>query len=229
MRRDNVMRERSACRSEAGFTLIEMMVTMAAFLMVMLAVMMLFDSAAKVQRRTERRLDLQQNARLAMAQMARQIRMAGYFPENFAPTPPSPLLTNRVRVATNSALAIYGDGDGAGASNVFVFCLDGTNVRLLKVAAGASITCANGDVIAQNIQTLEFTYFDAAGTTLPSTPTAPYLLDSQAASGIPNLGTMTQRGAVSRVLITMTGRTVTAGIGTQTYTLSSDVVIRNGA
>ncbi len=218
-----------ARRSEAGFTLVEMMVTFAAFLMIMLAVMQLYDSAAKVQRRTERRLDLQQNARLAMAEIARQIRMAGYFPENFAVTPPSPLLANPFHVATNAALAIHGDGDGSGASNVFVYCLDGTNLRTLRLAAGASIACASGEILAQNIQSLEFTYFTAAGATVPATPTPPYLLDSQGASGVPDLTTVTQRSTVRRVLITMTGRAVSPGIGTQTYTLTSDVVMRNGA
>jgi len=228
MRHRNVT-PRVVRRSEAGFTLIEMMITFAAFLMIMLAVMMLYDSASKVQRRTERRLDIQQNARLAMAHMARQIRMAGYFPENFGASPPSPAVANPIHVATNAALAIHGDSDGSNASNVFVYCLDGTDLRTLKVAAGASIACTSGEILAQNIQSLEFTFFNAAGATIPATPTPPYSLDSQGASGIPNLATLTQRSAVRRVLITMTGRAVTASVGTQTYTLTSDVVLRNGA
>jgi type IV pilus assembly protein PilW len=219
-------REQSA---ERGFTLIEILVSFAIFLSIFLVVLRIYSSSSDFRVRSEKRLDIQQNARLAIALMTRQIRMGGYYPENFGSPAPSPLIANPVYAATDTAFAFHGDSDGNGTSNMYVFCLDGTTLRSLKQTPGTSIACSTGNAVATNVTSLNFAYFDKNGVALPNPPTAPYQLDSQAASGVPSLTTTTQRDAVRRVVITMTARTDTLGIGTESYSLTSDVWMRNGS
>jgi hypothetical protein len=74
---------------------------------------------------------------------------------------------------------------------------------------------------------LRFTYYDANNATLPATPTVPYALDSQAAGAVPTYGTVTERAAVRRVVVAITVQKDVKPKGTQIYTLTSDVRLRN--
>ena len=139
---------------ERGFTLIEMLVAFTIFLIIFMVALDLYRSGTNLRIRSERRLDIQQNARIAMAYMARQIRMGGYYPENFGGTPPTPLITNPVYAATDTAIAVHGDGDNSGTSGLFFFCLDGTVLRWIKQTPGTALTCTAGDALANNITSL---------------------------------------------------------------------------
>ena len=61
---------------EAGFTLIEMLVSLAVFLVVILGVLALFDSNTRLARTQGRVADMQQSLRFAQYDMVRRIRMA---------------------------------------------------------------------------------------------------------------------------------------------------------
>ena len=215
--------------SEKGFTLLEAIISMAIFLLVLVAVLTIYDSARRAYTRGDRRADIQMNARVALAQMSREIRMAGYFPEAFA-TPPT-TLTGPIRIATNNAIAIYGDADDDGTSCATMYCLDGTNLRRTNAAVGTSSTyvCTSGDIIASKVTGLQFTYYDASNNPVPSPPTTPYQLDSISPGSVPSMATTTQRDQVRRVVITLTtsasGQADKSGLP---YTLVSDVWRRNG-
>jgi len=73
---------RRALRGQGGFTLVELMVAMSIFLLILVGVFQVFDPSSRAYSTSERKLGVQQNARVAMDVMSRQIRMAGYFPEN---------------------------------------------------------------------------------------------------------------------------------------------------
>jgi prepilin-type N-terminal cleavage/methylation domain-containing protein len=60
----------------AGFTLVEMLVTLAVFSVVLLAVLALFDSNTRLARAQVRTTDMQQSLRFAQYDMVRRIRMA---------------------------------------------------------------------------------------------------------------------------------------------------------
>jgi type II secretion system protein J len=69
-------------RDQSGFTLVELMVAMSIFLLILVGIFQVFDPSSRAYSTTERKVNVQQNGRVAMDAMSRQIRMAGYFPEN---------------------------------------------------------------------------------------------------------------------------------------------------
>lgn len=218
-------------RRRNGFTLIEVLISLAIFLMVFMGIYQVFDANRMTYHTGQMKLDAQQTARLALNEIVRRLRMAGYFPENFSATPPSPLLANPLQVATDSALAIYGDAEGSGVSTVFVFCRDAGNV--LRRVTGpptqdATFACANGELMAENITALAFTYYDGNGDPIPSPPNAPFQLDNQNLNGaVPSFGTTTQRSAVRSIMVSLTAEQTSPGQRTQSYTVTSTVRLRN--
>ncbi len=214
-------------RGQEGFTLVELMVAMSIFMLILVGIFQVFDPSRNAYQVSERKLDVQQNARVAMDRMARQIRMTGYFPENIA-TPPANL-TNSVQVATESALSVSGDLDGLGASSAYTFCRDSSGLRRVSGAIGAagSYTCANGQLMAESVTALSFAYFDSANNPVPNPPTGPFNLDGQGLGGAPTFVSVAQRSIVRRVVISVTAQENVPGQGAQTYTLTSDVRLRN--
>ncbi len=74
----------------AGFTLIEMMVTLAIFALVAVAVTLVLQNSATSKQRTTQRIESEQFARAALDLLARDIRTAGYGADrDFAPPQPA--------------------------------------------------------------------------------------------------------------------------------------------
>ena len=218
-------------RSQDGFTLVELMVAMSIFLLILVGIFQVFDPSSRAYSTSERKLGVQQNARVAMDAMARQIRMAGYFPENIDADPANDL-ANPIQAATQSALSVAGDLDGTGASNAFTFCLNGSGLWRVRGALGAagSYTCPSGaqaDLMAESVTALSFAYFDSANNPVPNPPTGPFNLDAQGLGGAPSFVDVSQRSIVRRIVIMVTARQNVAGQPAQTYTLASDVRLRN--
>jgi len=215
-------------RGQDGFTLVELMVAMSIFLLILVGIFQVFDPSRNAYQVSERKLDVQQNARVAMDRMARQIRMTGYFPENIDNDNTNDL-SNPVQVATESALAVAGDLDTTGASNLYTFCLDNTGLRRVRgaIGAGASYICANGELMAESVTALRFAYFDSANNPIPNPPGATFNLDTQGLGGAPSFASVTERSAVRRVVIMVTARETVPNQPAQTYTLTSDVRLRN--
>jgi prepilin-type N-terminal cleavage/methylation domain-containing protein len=215
-------------RNQDGFTLVELMVAMSIFLLILVGVFQVFDPSHSAYQASESKLGVQQNARVAMDRMARQIRMTGYFPEN-VDTNPGNDIANPVQAASDTALAVAGDLDGTGASMVYTFCLDSAGLRLVRgaIGTGASYTCSNGQVMAESVTALRFAYFDSANNPIPNPPATPYNLDNQALGGAPAFVTTAERAAVRRIVISVTARENVPNQPAQTYTLASDVRLRN--
>ena len=220
------MRPRAFGRQD-GFTLVELMVAMSIFLLILVGIFQVFDPSRNAYQVSTRKLDVQQNARVAMDRMARQLRMTGYFPENLVPNPVNPL-SNSIQVATDAGLSVSGDLDEVGTSSAYTFCLNG-GLRRVSGAIGAagSYTCANGQLMAESVTALSFAYFDSANNPVPNPPTGPFNLDAQGLGGAPSFATVAQRSIVRRIVITVTAQENVPSQGTQTYTLTSDVRIRN--
>ena len=215
--------------SQRGFSILEGLISMVIFLGIMTIVMSVYAPSRLIYVRGERKADMQQNARLAMAEMSRQIRMAGYFPENFATPAPIPAIADPIVLAADDALAIHGDADNSGASSVFLFCLDGDLLRRTRAAkdASAAYVCSGGDVLAEGVSNVRFTYYDADGNPLPDPPAAPFKLDDQDQGAVPDMDDTTQRGAVRRVVVTITAESPAGHEQTQDFSLGSDVWLRN--
>jgi type IV pilus assembly protein PilW len=217
-----------AIRGQGGFTLVELMVAMSIFLLILVGVFQIFDPSHGAYQASESKLGVQQNARVAMDRMSRQIRMTGYFPENIDVNPSNDV-ANPVQAASDTALAVAGDLDGTGASMVYTFCLDSAGLRIVRgaIGTGASYTCSNGQLMAESVTALRFAYFDSANNPIPNPPTTPYNLDNQALGSAPAFVTTTQRAAVRRIVISVTARENVPNQPAQTYTLASDVRLRN--
>jgi len=215
-------------RGQDGFTLVELMVAMSIFLLILVGIFQVFDPSRNAYQVSERKLGVQQNARIAMDRMARQIRMTGYFPENVDADTTNNLF-NPIQVATESGLAIAGDLDVTGASQLYTFCLDAQGLKRVRgaIGAGASYICGNGEVMAESVTALRFAYFDSANNPVPNPPGATFNLDAQGFGGAPAFATVTERSAVRRVVIMVTARENVPGQPAQTYTLTSDVRLRN--
>ena len=215
-------------RGQDGFTLVELMVAMSIFLLILVGIFQVFDPSRNAYQVSERKLDVQQNARVAMDRMARQTRMTGYFPENIDNDNTNDL-SNPVQVATESALAVAGDLDTTGASNVYTFCLGTGGLRRVRgaIGAGASYICNNGELMAESVTALRFAYFDSANNPIPNPPGATFNLDTQGLGGAPSFASVTERSAVRRVVIMVTARETVPNQPAQTYTLTSDVRLRN--
>jgi type II secretory pathway component PulJ len=229
------MRERPH-GNEQGHSLLEAVVSLSIFLLVLFAVYVVFESNQAIYAKGEGRVDVQQGARASMEQFAALLRNAGYFPENFTtPAPPVPL-TNPIHLATDNALAVYGDADGSGTSNIFLFCWNNDparNVDLVrwKRSAGGvpgAYTCDQGMTLAQARSIgLRFAYFDANNNPIPNPSIRPYQLDGQWMGAVPSFADTTQRGAVRRVVITLTVTEDVPGQQQQMYILTSNVRLRN--
>jgi len=118
------MMRHPSSRRAGGFTIVELLISSSIMVLALIGVYLAFDTTSATYSRGQGRAEVQQNGRVAMDQMARQIRMAGYFPENysyssdangnpvapFGPWPPT--LANPLQLGTNNAFAFYGDADG---------------------------------------------------------------------------------------------------------------------
>lgn len=254
------MRLRHLVTGPAGFTMIELLIALAIFMLVLGGIFSMFGPSNALYASGQRKVNSQQSARLAMDMLVRQIRMAGYFPENYDTAPgcgvlncndiPLPTVDptrTAIQIATNNTLAIYGaangcidnnadgvcDADQTGRSQVFFFCLNGTNLVSKAGPQGnnGSYSCTinnqDVDVIADGITNLSFVYLDVNGVTVPNPANAPYQLDGQGPGGIPGFGVTAQRSTVQTVVITMTAQQNVPGQAPEIYNLSSSVRVRN--
>lgn len=216
-----------------GLTMIEVLVSLTIFLVVLLAIYQLFDTSHATYQSGTRKQDVQQQARLAMDEMVRALRMAGYVPENFdADTTNDLAATARIHVATANALAAFGSLEGGTQSTVFLFCQSGTSlVKKVNVntADAATYTCNNADALADNVTLLRFTYFDQNGNQLAAD------LDGKATGAALDLAPRLARDSVRTIVITLqiTEQVVPHLAGQtprqpdQVYTLTSTVRLRN--
>ena len=216
-----------------GLTMIEVLVSLTIFLVVLLAIYQLFDTSHATYESGTRKQDVQQQARLAMDEMVRALRMAGYVPENFdANTGNDLTATARIHVATANALAAFGSLEGGNQSTVFLFCQSGNSLMKkvsVNTADAATYTCNNADVLADNVTLLRFTYFDQNGNQLAAN------LDGKATGAVLDLAPRLQRDSVRTIVITVqiTEQVVPHLAGQtprqpdQVYTLTSTVRLRN--
>jgi Tfp pilus assembly protein PilW len=211
-----------------GFTVVEVLVAIFMFGLILFGIMQVFEPTTLAYPSAQQTINTQRNGRTAMELMARELRMAGYFPENADKTPENDQ-SNAIEVATHAALAVAGDLDGTGTTSTFLFCLDAGTLRRVHGPRGAasSYTCRGGNVLAERVDRLAFAYFDASNTPLPDPPTGGYDLDGQAIGAVPSFATASERGAIRRIVITVTASEAVANQPSQTYTLTSDVRLRN--
>jgi len=140
-----------------GFTLIELMVSIAIGLVVMASVATTFTSQTRAYSAQEQINQMEQNLRGALDIMSREIKMAGYKPNGGTVT--------GVVSYSNTSLTIQADLDGdglvlasgAGSSTAYeqiVYAYDSANKKITRQVGDGIVT-----TLAENISAFSFLYY----------------------------------------------------------------------
>lgn len=196
-----------------GFTLIELMIAMAAGLVLLAAVYSVFLVQNKELRNQEQITEMQQNARMAMEMMSRDLMMAGYGARSSLPkcagTTPATNACVGIRAANADSISFtmdVTDNVGTGGPDGD---RDDANENItydVNTSDGVPALRRNTQPVVNNVSALSFTY-------LPAPPT-----------GTINLAD------IERIQISITTRTANVDPGTgiyRYYTLTSIVTPRN--
>jgi len=206
---------------QAGFSLAEILMATAISSIVLLALYLLYDINQVTFVKGEQQADLQQNARIAMDRIVRELRLAGFDPQ----TPPiiPALCTTAIQSATATSIRFIADVDSDGTTERVEYtrdpactpnCMDDPpKIRRERWSPPAGPTCTSWSVaggaqpFAERVITLNFQYYDGAGTLLP-TPVAS-LAD------------------IRRISVTITTQDAQTGSKAQPFTLRAEVRPRN--
>lgn len=142
---------------QKGFTLLEILLAIVIFVMVLGAVYTLYTASQTTFARGQGKVDVQQNARVAMGMVAREIRLAGYDPSDVINLLP----TTAIETAGANTTTFVADVDGDGATDQVTYRLQGTQLmRDFSTWNGAAFPPAASAEVADRVTTLTFTYFD---------------------------------------------------------------------
>lgn len=142
-------------KTNRGFTLIELLVAMVLGLVVLAAVLNIFVNQNRTNAVQQEVAYAQQNVRAGMDIMAREIRGAGYDPQNNGFDAIQTATSNTIRVLSN----LSGDdeaGNPNDANEDITYTIDSANRRITRM----------GNPMIENVvpNSLVFTYFRANGT-----------------------------------------------------------------
>jgi type IV pilus assembly protein PilW len=155
-------------RGNSGFTLVELMIALLLGTIVMAAVMASFQSQHSTYIAQDQVVEMQQNARVAMDMLVRDIRSAGYDPTV------DKTLGAGIITAEPKKLGFTRD-NGAGGLETLEYSLfdafeftvppsnDGLPDDLAREFTPAGGAAGGRQVVAENISSLEFRYLDGAG------------------------------------------------------------------
>ncbi|MCP4622593.1 MAG: prepilin-type N-terminal cleavage/methylation domain-containing protein [bacterium] len=158
--------------SQKGFSLLELMVAMAVASVLMAGIYTFYQNQIRGSVTQQALVDMQQDARVGMYMMTREIRMAGCDPQNSTGA--------ALRIANAAEIAFDSDEDGDGAidaaSERFYYALssdangdgvaDGTPCNLERGAWDDALNPSALNAVALNIDALNFVYLDSAGNVL---------------------------------------------------------------
>ena len=210
-----------------GFSLIEMLIGSVVFVVVLLAILMILDVSQRDYASGAAKSDVQENVRVALESMARELRMAGYAlsstPNSDCAAPPC-----GVTALTSSSVTFQADVDGNPPDvcavppcmdkviYTFVPPVDATRpcdaldadtvgriTRSVQSWVGGAWTTLTAYDVAQCVKTMTITYYNSAGDPA-ATP-----------------------ADVRRIKISITGEENVRGYAPRAYTVSTDVRLRN--
>jgi len=156
---------------QKGFSLIELMVAMVIASVLMAGIYTFYQNQLKSHVTLQELVDMQQDARVGMFMMTREIQMAGYDPQNTGAT---------IRIANAAEISFDSDLNSDGAiddiTERFYFALsndadrdgvaDGTPCNLERGNWNILLNQWNLSPVALNIDALNFVYLDNAGVIL---------------------------------------------------------------
>lgn len=156
------MKLMNSTRGQKGFTLVEVLVTSAIFGIILAAIYLLYVTNESMMARGENKIDVQQNARVALEMMAREIRVAGYDPATPAVIPLQVPAT-AMQTATSSEIRFIADVTGDGVTDRVAYRFQGTQIiRESSSWVGGAWSAVTSSPVADNVSVLTFTYFDGS-------------------------------------------------------------------
>lgn len=194
-----------------GFTIIELLVSMTISLVVLAAVAKTFTVQTRQNSAEEQMAQMQQNVRGALDLMVREIQMAKYDPAGTAfPAGTYGITYSASQLEVKSDVA---DSNGTistatGSVEDIIYAFDSTNFYITRTL-GSSGTA---DIVADNITSFTFAYYDANGTAVTSAGNS---------------------GSIRKVTITIAARTAkpdpgyTTNSGYRTYQVTADITPPN--
>jgi type IV pilus assembly protein PilW len=161
-------------RGRAGFSLLEALVSLSLFAFVLVTILMVYDFTQQTYVRGEAKADLQQNVRVALDQIVRDVRLAGYDPSNAinAQTIKQPLQPVSGTTLSASELRLVADVNQDGTSDCVAYRLNSGQIlrRQANWTSGACTWTATESAVADNISALTFTYYPTTGSTATTDP-----------------------------------------------------------
>jgi type IV pilus assembly protein PilW len=170
-------------KKEAGFSLTEMMVVLAILGVVMAAMYSMFTHQQKSYSVQDHVSVMQQNVRVGLDYLVKDIRMAGYIPEDIpfdssdppVPTPQTPApsadvtgqlftdgVAESIEQATSSTVTFQADIDNDAVTETVRYTLSGTDLTMEVWQWNPGISDWNPSsgpqIIAEDIENLSFTY-----------------------------------------------------------------------
>ena len=145
---------RTRCRRGHGFTLIELLVVCIAAGLLGSAILGIYDGLVRSWADTSHRIQNQDDARLALDDISRYLRMAQSSESNLTST------SDAVALAADNELVFYSDIDGDNLAEKVRFYLDGTSLRMATVDPDTSTSpptyattySSNGVIVMSGIQ-----------------------------------------------------------------------------
>ena len=165
----------SIIKFSKGFTLIELLIAMAVFSIIMSVTYSLFRNQVTAHNTNRAMVSMQQNIRAALDFTERDIRMAGYDPTGAS--------SARILVANGAELQFQIDQNENGtidAGETIRYVLD-NDVDENGIADGTPCNLGRDDggglqVLARNIDALNFDYFDVNGNNITNKGGTPWIV-----------------------------------------------------
>jgi len=222
---------------QAGFSLAEILMATAISSVVLLALYLLYDINQVTFLKGEQQADLQQNARIAMDRIVRELRLAGFYPEDPPVIPP--VCPTAIQSATATSVRFIADVTSDGATERIEYTLpacvpncsvDPPKLRREQWSPPAGPTCTGWSIaggakaFAERVSALTFTYYDAGNNCLGGAPTAPTGdCPTPPSAAVPG-GSL---GNIRRISVTITTQDAQTGSKAQPFTLRAEVRPRN--
>jgi type IV pilus assembly protein PilW len=223
---DNQRRRSGGWQGEAGFSLAEMLMATAISSVVLLALYLLYDINQVTFVKGEQQADLQQNARIAMDRIVRELRLAGSERQAPAVIPASCATAIQAAEAARINFIANIDDDDPTERVEYIYDNASNPPRLNRAQwtyAGPGCNWAaptGANALAERVTTVTFTYYDANNTCLGGAP-AP---DCPAPVNPVPGGSL---GSIRRISVTITTQDAQTASTAQPFTLRAEVHPRN--
>lgn len=217
-----------------GFSLAEVLIAATVGTIVIVGLYLLYDVNQATFIRGEQQTDLQQNARIGMDRIVREVRLAGSDPQA-PPVIPAPCAT-AIQTANATSISVIADIDSDGTTEKVEYSYDPAcapdcvsdppKIRRQEWTSLSSLTncttnwtgSAGAQPLAERVTTLNFAYYDGNNVCLGGGPPC-------GAPGNPN--PVANLGGIRRISVTITTTDTQTGRVPQPFTLRAEIRPRN--